>query len=193
MGKNVMQSIVKTIVLINYISSASAYSVRPNIDFYGGDMYPIYGINNSLSCLEYCESIRNCRLLTWCDNICYIKNKKVSEVEKLDCLSIDMYPDDEIINSTTSNSSWDGSGSWGGSGSGSGSMRDSATISIDDLKTPKPVETTSPPTSTPSPTPEPSPEQENDNTKDANTNSDSSAQKLTFCATSVLVSMLILF
>lgn len=189
MGKNVMQSIVKTIVLINYISSASAYSVRPNIDFYGGDMYPIYGINNSLSCLEYCESIRNCRLLTWCDNICYIKNKKVSEVEKLDCLSIDMYPDDEIINSTTSNSSWDGSGSL--EGSGSGSMGESATISIDDLKTPKPVETTSPPTSTPSTEPSPSPE--NDNTKDANTNSDSSAQKLTFCVTSVLVSMLILF
>jgi hypothetical protein len=187
MGKNVMQSIAKTIVLINYISSASAYSVRPNIDFYGGDMYPIYGINNSLTCLEYCESIRNCRLLTWCDNTCYIKNKKVSEVEKLDCISIDMYPDDEIINSTTSNSSWDGSGSW--SGSGSGSMEDSNTISIDDLITTQPP--TSPPTTTPSPSP--SPTQENDNTKDANTNSDSAAQKLTFCVTGVLVSILILF
>jgi hypothetical protein len=191
MFKNIIKTIAKAIVLIGCISSTSAYVVRPNIDFYGGDMYPIYSVNNSLSCLAYCESVRNCRLLTWCDNICYIKNKKVSEVEKLDCISIDMYPDDEIVNSSSSIS---GSSSWNGSlvGSVDGSSNDQNIISENDINTQKPTEIV--PTLTPSPSPSQTPENTDntDNIKEVN-NASSSSRKLTMYASSVILSMIILF
>lgn len=183
MFKNIIKTIANAILLIDWISSTSAYSVRPNIDFYGGDMYPIYSVNNSLSCLSYCESVRNCRLLTWCDNVCYIKNKKVSEVEKLDCISIDMYPDDKIINSSDS-------GSMQGSNSGSGDNQ--KIISIDDLNiTQMPTTDPTPTTINPIPTTaNPTPESTN---LQKTTNNSNSAKKLTIYASSIILSIIVLF
>ena len=171
------KNIVKAIVLINSISLTSAYSVLPNVDFYGGDMYPIYGINDSLTCLSYCESIRNCRLLTWCDNTCYIKNKKVPEVVKLDCISIDMYPDDKIASGSSS-----GSGSESGSGIGSNN-----TISFEDIVLPTKI-----PTLEPTPSPEITKDSKNDvNVENSNSNSNS-ATNLSIYTTSLLVSIIML-
>lgn len=180
MNKNIVKAIAKAIILINSISLTSAYSVLPNVDFYGGDMYPIYGINDSVACLSYCESIRDCRLLTWCDNTCYIKNKKVPEVVKLDCISIDMYPDDKIANGSDS-----GSGSWDGSGSGSND-----TISFEDNT----ISTEMPITSTPTPEPTPSPEITKDSKKDANVENSNgnSATSLSIYTTSLLISIVML-
>jgi len=79
------------------MSPANSYLLMPDIDYYGGDMYSIYNVNSSLSCMNYCETIRDCRLATWCDNTCYIKNIKTNETQKIGCVTIDMYPNSTLI------------------------------------------------------------------------------------------------
>jgi hypothetical protein len=94
-----IQSIQKYLlasILISFgsnIQKANAYLLIPDIDYFGGDMYSIYDVNSSLVCMNYCETIRDCRLATWCDNTCYVKNIKTNETQKLGCVTIDMYPD----------------------------------------------------------------------------------------------------
>ncbi len=95
---------------IYYISGVIAYEKLENIDFYGGDLYPIYSMNDSMNCMYLCERIRDCVAVTHCDDTCYIKNKKMDGVEKEGCVTYDMYPDSDIWQSD-----------WG---SGSGSIEE---------------------------------------------------------------------
>ncbi len=81
----------------NIIQKVNSYLLIPDVDYFGGDMYSIYNVNSSLSCMNYCETIRDCKLATWCENTCYIKNIKTNETQKAGCITIDMYP--EITNS----------------------------------------------------------------------------------------------
>lgn len=83
------------------------YELKIDTDYYGGDLYPIYNINSSLLCMNYCESVRGCRLATWCEDVCYLKNIRTESSEKLGCISFDMYPEDKT-NSTSGGSNGDG-------------------------------------------------------------------------------------
>jgi hypothetical protein len=93
-----MKSFITAISLSILLNKTNAYLLLPGIDFYGGDMYPVYDVNSTMNCLSLCESVRNCRLATWCDNVCYLKDIKTNKTEKIDCITIDMYPYEEIIN-----------------------------------------------------------------------------------------------
>jgi hypothetical protein len=89
------KAIVLTLIVLNVRGlSANGYELKVDTDYYGGDLYPIYNINSSLVCMNYCESIRGCRLATWCEDICYIKDTKTEPSEKLGCITFDMYPDE---------------------------------------------------------------------------------------------------
>lgn len=85
--------------------SADGYELKVDTDYYGGDLYPIYNINSSLVCMNYCESVRGCRLATWCEDICYIKDTKTEPSEKLGCVTFDMYPEEDSAMSMSSSSS----------------------------------------------------------------------------------------
>lgn len=83
-----------------YISKVYSYEKLENIDFYGGDMYPIYSVNESIMCMNLCEKVRDCVAVTHCDNTCYIKDKKMLGVIKENCTTFDMYPEDDIWSSS---------------------------------------------------------------------------------------------
>jgi hypothetical protein len=80
------------LIFFSLINNVMSYERLEGIDFYGGDMYPIYNVNESVKCMNLCEQIRNCRLVSHCDNICYIKNLKTNQTSKDGCVSYDMYP-----------------------------------------------------------------------------------------------------
>ena len=87
-----------TLISLSFIFSinkSNAYLLMPDVDFYGGDMYPVYNVNSTINCLILCESVRNCRLATWCDSVCYLKDIKTNQSEKINCITIDMYPEEQ--------------------------------------------------------------------------------------------------
>lgn len=77
----------------------TAYSLLPETDYFGGDLFNVKNINSTNNCLSLCEKVVGCKLATWCeiDSTCYIKNVKTSPSYKGNCTSIDMYP---LINVT---------------------------------------------------------------------------------------------
>jgi hypothetical protein len=75
------------------LTQASAYLLAPGIDYYGGDLFPIRDVNSTDKCLRLCEKITGCKLATWCDETCYIKNYKTEPSYKLNCTTIDMFPE----------------------------------------------------------------------------------------------------
>ena len=76
--------------------AVQSYQLYLDTDFFGGDMYPIENVNSSLKCMNYCEEIRNCKLATWCDPICFIKDTRTNKSEKLGCVSFDMFPEPDF-------------------------------------------------------------------------------------------------
>lgn len=84
---------------------ADGYELKVDTDYYGGDLYPIYNISSSLVCMNYCESVRGCRLATWCGDVCYIKDTKTEPSEKLGCVTFDMYPNENSDSSMSSSGS----------------------------------------------------------------------------------------
>jgi len=77
----------------------TAYSLMPETDYFGGDLFNVKDINSTSNCLALCEKVVGCKLATWCnsDSTCYIKNIKTSPSTKYNCTTIDMYP---IMNTT---------------------------------------------------------------------------------------------
>lgn len=97
---------VMALVVLNVRGlSADGYELKVDTDYYGGDLYPIYNINSSFVCMNYCESVRGCRLATWCEDICYIKDTKTEPSEKLGCITFDMYPDEDSSSYMSSDNS----------------------------------------------------------------------------------------
>ncbi len=96
------------IYLLNaFVRNANGYKLLIDTDYFGGDIYPIYNVSSSLECMNYCESIRGCKLATWCETNCYIKNNKTEPSEKLGCVTVDMYPEDNTESSSGSGSTFE--------------------------------------------------------------------------------------
>lgn len=87
-------------LVAHHINQVYSYEKLENIDFYGGDLYPVYNINESISCMKLCERVRDCVAVTHCDDVCYIKDKKMEGVMKEGCITFDMYPENKIWSST---------------------------------------------------------------------------------------------
>jgi hypothetical protein len=85
--------ITKFAIALLIAPMAQSYQLHLDTDFFGGDMYPIENVNSSLKCMNHCEEIRNCRVATWCEPICFIKDTKTNKSEKLGCVSFDMFPE----------------------------------------------------------------------------------------------------
>lgn len=143
MNKIIFISITGILSLLNF-KKVIAYERLDGIDFFGGDLYPIYNVNESLSCMNLCEKIRDCKLVSYCDNVCYIKNIKTNQSNKENCISYDMFPEEFNY----SDYSIDGSNN-----TDEIIVPEAPSISSND--TDIPIETTTPNTSIETPAPDP--------------------------------------
>ena len=91
-----------TIVVLVY--QVSGYELLRNIDYFGNDIFRVQEMT-PLRCIDYCAAVPTCRLVTWFDNWCYLKNATSEPSDLSGSMTFVMYPEELDTNSVSSSGS----------------------------------------------------------------------------------------